>query len=116
MCLSQSLLFSRPRPTSTYDIDELGERALRETKEERDLYQRLHDIEHELNHISDRYQPQVGAAHATAHPRSVTVGNIVALEKHCVFCVCKFTYAIYYIAVYSSFIFWIKLRVSSKAH
>ena len=82
MCLSQSLLFSRPRPTSTYDIDELGERALRETKEERDLYQRLHDIEHELNHISDRYQPQVGAALPIAHPRSVTVGNIVALEEH----------------------------------
>ena len=49
----------RARPQSDYDIDQLGERALRETKEERDLHQRLKDIEYELNHISEKYQPEV---------------------------------------------------------
>ena len=51
----------RCQPPSALDLDleQLGEQALRDTKEQRDLHQRLHNIEHELSTMTHAVQMEV---------------------------------------------------------
>ena len=41
------------------DIDELGEKALKETKEQQVLKQRMQDIEHELGRLTSAVELEV---------------------------------------------------------
>ena len=57
--LSQVTLFTRTMVETEEDLDQLGEKALKETKEQRDMKQRLNEIELELNNLSTAVELEV---------------------------------------------------------
>lgn len=57
----QTMLFTRTLVKSTMDtdLDQLGEQALRDTKEERDINQRLKEIELDLDQLTHAVDAEV---------------------------------------------------------
>ena len=57
-----STLFTRTRGGGNlpaYNVEDLGEQALKDTKEHRDLQVRLKDIEDQLNHLTSTVELEV---------------------------------------------------------